>query len=351
MKGILDVMSPREPHRLRTWAARLLRLAIALILIIWVLWNLDWAALADNLRQAHLGWIVLAAASFTASLLLKVVRWRWLLTELAPDVTWLHLARAYFLGQAANLIGFGRLGEVARVLSLRREGKVSGLGTASSVVAEKLLDLSFLALAGVWWLAFFLSPPEGVDISSILLVGAASVAAFVMLGWRGQALMDEFQRRLTPATNPIGKWLAPRAAALSSGLAGLTRRRLLGRGLLVTAAIWTNMLVTNILLLLAFDLPPSFRLALSVLVVGLLGVVAHLTPANIGPAHWAATLALTLFDVPHSTALAYAIVLHAILTAVPLLAALLLNNWPGSRLPSRWSGYAGPRARLEHSGE
>jgi hypothetical protein len=89
------------------------------------------------------------------------------------------------------------------------------------------------------------------------------------------------------------------------------------------------MLVTNALLLRAFDLPLSLALALSVLVVGLLGVVAHLTPANIGPAHWAGTLALTLFGVPRSTALAYAIVLHAIITAVPLLIALGLNGWAG----------------------
>jgi uncharacterized membrane protein YbhN (UPF0104 family) len=261
--------------------------------------------------------------------LLKLARWRWLLAELAPAIEWLPLARAYFWGQAANLIGFGRLGEVARVLVLRREGGVSGLGTASTVVAEKLLDLAFLALAGGWWLAFFLSPPEGVDQGSLALVSALSLGAFVLLAWRGQALMDEFQRRLAGSRRRVALWLAPRAAALAGGLAGLTHRRHLGRLALLSAAIWGNMLLTNGLLLRAFGLPFSFPLALSVLVVGLLGVVAHLTPANIGPAHWAATLALTLFDVPRPTALAYAIVLHAILTAVPLLFALLLNAWPG----------------------
>jgi uncharacterized membrane protein YbhN (UPF0104 family) len=314
-----------------------LRLAVAVGLAAWVLWNLDWRALGETLRQAHLGWIGLAAASFTLSLALKLARWRWLLAELAPTIAWLPLARAYFLGQAANLLGLGRLGEVARVLALRRESGVSGVGTASTVVAEKLLDLAFLALAGSWWLAFFLSPPEGVDRGGLAAASAVSVGAFALLGWRGQAWMDGFQRRLGASGNRAARWLAPRAAALASGLAGLTQRRHLGRLALLSAAIWGNMLLTNALLLRAFDLPLALPLALSVLVVGLLGVVAHLTPANIGPAHWAGTLALTLFGVPRSTALAYAIVLHAILTAVPLLIALGLNGWPGGVERGAWS--------------
>jgi uncharacterized membrane protein YbhN (UPF0104 family) len=175
-----------------------------------------------------------------------------------------------------------------------------------------------------------------VDQGSLALVSLASLGALALLAWRGQAWMDGFQRRLAVSGNRAAQWLAPRARALASGLAGLTQRRHLGRLALLSAAIWGNMLLTNLLLLRAFDLPLSFALALSVLVVGLLGVVAHLTPANIGPAHWAGTLALTLFGVPRSTALAYAIVLHAILTAVPLLIALGLNGW---------AGRAGPAAR------
>jgi uncharacterized membrane protein YbhN (UPF0104 family) len=311
-----------------------LRLGVAAALAAWVLWNLDWAALGETLRTAHAGWIGLATASFALSLALKLARWRWLLAEVAPRIAWLPLARAYFLGQAANLIGFGRWGEVARVLWLRRESGVSGTGTASTVVAEKLLDLAFMALAGGWWLAFFLSPPEGVDQGSLAAVSLASLGALALLAWRGQAWMDGFQRRLAVSGSRAARWLAPRAAALASGMAGLTQRRHLGRLALLSAAIWGNMLLTNLLLLRAFDLPLSFALALSVLVVGLLGVVAHLTPANIGPAHWAGTLALTLFGVPRSTALAYAIVLHAIVTAVPLLIALGLNGWAGRAGPT-----------------
>src|SRR5262249_17827153 len=103
--------------------------------------------------------------------------------------------------------------------------------------------------------------------------------------------------------------------------------RQLGRSLLLSLTIWVIMLLTNLALLPTFDLPASGGLALSVLVLGLLGVAANLTPANIGPAHWAIMRGLPLFGVSSSTALAYAMVLHAVFTVVPLILVLALHGW------------------------
>ena len=316
----------------RSWLGILLRLALGLGLAIWAVWQLDWAALVDSFRQIHLNWVLLTIVLFLFGLSLKLVRWRWLLADLAPNVSWLVLARALVLGQAVNIIGLGRFGDVARVISLRQEARISGVGVATSVVAEKLLDLAFLGIAGGWWVLLLLKPPSEINVTQILVTGAASVLAVGLFAWFGQSVLRWLQTRLERWDTRAGRWLAPRTAAMAIGLKGLTHHSHLGRSLLISLVIWGVMLLTNLVLLLAFDLPFSGRLALSVLVLGMLGMAANLTPANIGPEHWAIMFALTTFGVLPSIALAYALVLHAIVTVLPLLLALALNGWHWAQL-------------------
>jgi len=305
-----------------------------LILTLWAVWHLDWGALVNSFTHIHLVWVAATIVLFLLGIGLKLVRWRWLMSDLAPQVSWLALARALFLGQAVNIIGLGRFGEVARVISLRQDAGISAVGVATSVVAEKLLDLAFLGLAGGWWLLLLLRPPSEIKVTQFLLTGAASALAVGLFALLGQSLLRWLQTRLDRWDRPAARWLAPRTTAMADGLKGLTRHSQLGRGLLISLVIWCVMLLTNMLLLLAFDLPLSGRLGLSVLVLGLLGVAANLTPANIGPEHWAIMFGLTLFGVVPSVALAYALVLHAIVTVLPLVLALAVNGWHWAELRS-----------------
>jgi uncharacterized membrane protein YbhN (UPF0104 family) len=232
------------------------------------------------------------------------------------------------VGQAVNILGLARLGDVARVAALRREAGASGVGTAGSVAAEKLLDLGCLAAAGAAWLALLVGNGKSMPASSLAPAALLALAGIVLLAWRGERWMGGLQAFLARSAQPVVRALAPRVGALAVGFAGLTQRRSLARATALSGLIWLNMGVTNWLLLNALNLPAAPALALSVLVVVTLGVAPNLTPASIGPAHWAATFALTLFGVERSHALAYAIVLHAVLTAVPLVVALGLGVWP-----------------------
>jgi uncharacterized protein (TIRG00374 family) len=318
----------------RSWISIVLRLGLGLALTIWAVWHLDWGTLVDSFRHIHLIWVAATVVLFLTGLALKLLRWRWLLADLAPRISWLALARAMSLGQAVNIIGLGRFGEVARVISLRQDAGVSGVGAATSVVAEKLLDLAFLGLAGGWWVLLLLRPPSEINVTQFLLTGAASGLAVLLFALMGQSILRWLQARLDRWDRPAARWLAPRTTAMAEGLKGLTQHDQLGRGLLISIVIWCVMLLTNMLLFLAFDLPFSGRLGLSVLVMGLLGVAANLTPANIGPEHWAIMFGMTLFGVMPSIALAYALVLHAIVTVVPLVLALAFNGWHWAELRS-----------------
>jgi uncharacterized membrane protein YbhN (UPF0104 family) len=304
-----------------------LRWLLGITAIIWVLWGIDWEALFSSFQHIQLGWVVAAIGSFMLSLVLKLVRWRLLLFGLAHEISWLKLARALFLGQAVNIVGVGRLGEVARVLLFRRESGLSGIGLATTVVAEKALDLVLIGLAGVWWLFVALSPPSGIQITHAVILGLASLLALGLFARWGGPVLKYIQGRLADSSTPLLGWLAQRIDSLSAGLASLTRWPGLGLCLGFSALIWGVMTLTDLLLLGAFKLPFAFPLALSVVVWGHIGVAANLTPANIGIHHWAITFGLTLFDVPRSTALAYALVLHTFVTVLPVVIAVVLNGW------------------------
>jgi hypothetical protein len=137
-----------------------------------------------------------------------------------------------------------------------------------------------------------LRPPGEINVSQFLLTGAVSAMTLGLFALFGQSGLRRPQARLEQWNAPAGRWLAQRTSPVAEGLKGLTHHRQLGRMLLISVLIWGVMLLTNLVRLLAFDLPVLGSLAHSVLVLGLLGVVANLTPANIGPEHWADLRAL-----------------------------------------------------------
>lgn len=315
-------------HVLVRWA----RLALGVVLLAWLVAQVDFSALAQTLTRVQPVWVVAAFASFLLSLGLKVLRWRWLLQTLLPQANWWALARALFLGQAVNIVGIGRWGEVVRVLSLQNETPLPTMGVLTSIAAEKILDTLFLGLSGSWWLIYILHVPGGVTLPNFTFLSVAGVLTLAVFAAIGRPALERLRQKLLSWPFSWAAWLARRITPALDGLAGLTDRRQFAGSLVLSMVIWGVMLLTNAFLLKAFDLPIAFRLALSVLVMGYVGGVANLTPGNIGPMHWAFAFALTLFDISPDVALSYAIVMHALITVVSLLLALALNGWQWSAL-------------------
>ncbi len=91
----------------------------------------------------------------------------------------------------------------------------------------------------------------------------------------------------------------------------------------------------NLVLFRAVRIPlggTAGALVLALLMVGLLPAVS---PGNIGPFHFFAAMALTPFQVPFDRALAFAILLHAVVTLPPFLLGGVVLLWPGRR--RRWN--------------
>lgn len=240
--------------------------------------------LSENAPLAVLVTIVLNFALF---LPLKAVRWRVVLLNPPPFP---EVFAATIEGLLANAaIGFGS-GDVVRAARIRRNPGDLAVDYACTW-AER--GAEFVALAVLVFVAALVASLGAVAVS---LSGVAVVlyAAVLATG-----------RFLVPR---LGRW--PRVArALSAGLEASTPRRVAAMAG-VTLLGWAVELVMLVLFQSAFDLEPSFRMALLTLVGINAAIVVPTSPGNFGLFEAGATAALVMCGVPSDVAISFAVTYH-----------------------------------------
>ncbi|GHD00917.1 hypothetical protein GCM10007320_58860 [Pseudorhodoferax aquiterrae] len=122
-----------------------LRIAIAPVLLLGVLWFVDLGDVARQLRQAQPGWLAAALASAVASNMVSAWRWRSLVRWLGHGLALGRALRLYFQAMALSALLPGAVvgGDVFRAVALRR----GGMETWSAGLSV-LLD----RLSGLWML-------------------------------------------------------------------------------------------------------------------------------------------------------------------------------------------------------
>lgn len=122
-----------------------LRIALAPVLLLGVLWFVDLGDVARQLRQAQPGWLAAALASAVASNVVSAWRWRSLVRWLGHGLALGRALRLYFQAMALSALLPGAVvgGDVFRAVALRR----GGMETWSAGLSV-LLD----RLSGLWML-------------------------------------------------------------------------------------------------------------------------------------------------------------------------------------------------------
>jgi uncharacterized protein (TIRG00374 family) len=162
---------------------RLLRLALGLGLLIWLVARIGLPELLGTLRAVRLIYPLMSVGLTAAIAALGVVRWRGLLTT-QPGVGWRKLTGSYlvaaFFAQFLPAPTLG--GDVVRVVDYSRTGGHAGR-TAASVLAERGLGL--LALLGLGLIAAALEPgvrshTRLLALEAVLFVGVLGVLLLLL---------------------------------------------------------------------------------------------------------------------------------------------------------------------------
>lgn len=317
------------PHR--QGLERAARWVLGFGLLAWALRQVDPGTIAAALRSARPGWLLIAVASVLMGIALKALRWALLLRPVCPERSGFRIVGALLTGQAANILLPVRGGDLVRAGAVvsAADGRLGAV--LAGVGIEKAFDLVGLAATAAIALPFL---PR--DRASIAWVAPLSLGLILLGGTLAAGLLSaRAWARLRPLLDGPPMGLRRRVQAwidgLSRGLAQLSRSRGLPLVLGLTGLIWLVMLSTNLALLPALNMSLSAGAAVMVLAAVSLSLIPALMPGNIGPFYVAVEVALSGFGYPPDRALAYAVVLHAVVTLIPLVGAGIYQVVPRGR--------------------
>jgi uncharacterized protein (TIRG00374 family) len=285
-------------------------------------WFLRHANLGDVLRavaRARLDVLAIAMVLVGVTYWARAARWQYLLRPLGPT-RFRTALRTTVIGFAASFLLPARAGDVLRPYLLAKQEGLPATATFATIVVERVLDLiavlSLLAVY-VWGSGGSHIPPRllrPIQISAAL----AGVAAVVLMALifvlashpeRVGNIVGGLNRVLP---HRIANALARLARTFSEGLAVARTPRPLVMALIWSYPLWFIISMEAWFATRAFDI--AMPLTGTFLLQGLLVIgVAVPTPGAVGGFHEAYRIGVTtFFGASNETAVAAAIVLHAI---------------------------------------
>ena len=294
--------------------------------------GIEWDKLGTALREAQYIYLLPAIVLLVVAIAIRAERWRWLFgsrrSNLTPARSFSALSIGYLITNTLPL----RAGEVARVIFIARDGKVSISHAASTIVVEHVLDV-FTVLGILVLLLPFLPLPDwaahGATVSAIAF-GAALIVMLLMV-WqrvrierRAEQILDRIPRLSTQA------WLQ-HVVHILDGFAVLQPGKPLIAAVSLSVLGWLASAASIHFALIAFvpNLTPVVSLFLAVTTT--FSLLLPATPGGIGVLQGAIVLSLAVFNVPQEPALSFAIAFNLMeIIVMDLLGASALWREAGS---------------------
>jgi len=279
-------------------------LSLSALCVALSVWAIDWTQALKELGRVHAGWACLGVLALCASFAAYAMRWRELLGDL-PQPPFPQAFGYLMIGYMVNAVLPMRPGDVLRAALIGSRYDVTLSGALSSIVLERLIDILTVVLIGSL-IAIFVAWPRPVEVALWVFGGAGIAAAAIIIALSLRpALIGAFTEKLGEKAR---RWIQP----FLNGLAVLRPAGRLRRALLWNLLAWCNYALYMGFILLAVDVPAPPVAAGLVVVVGVsLSAAIPSSPGAIGIYHAIVILALTIWNVPTSTALAFALISHA----------------------------------------
>ncbi len=266
--------------------------------------------LIEDFKGLRYPWILGIFAAFTFSNVIRALRWNMLLKSLGRTPRTVNSFLTIMLGYFANL-GFPRLGEVLRPVTMARYEKVSVEKVLGTIVVDRAIDvLSLLIMVGIAFLLEFdtlwgylsenmgsrtsnglLSDPFIIGLGMLALTGLSSLLFF-----RKKIQSSKFYLKIIHVLK--GFW---------DGILSIKNLENPGLFVIYSILIWVAYYFMFYMYLPAFG-PTAhlgFLAALMVFVFGTFGILVP-SPGGMGSYHFLVIAALALYGVTGSDAFSFA---------------------------------------------
>jgi len=306
--GAEDAATLQEPKRSPLKFVLRILVGVAVVAVL-VLRTPDREQLLDALRRADPAWVSLAASAILVGVATSAARWSAYLDALEIPMPFATTLRLYFVGTFFNaFLPSGMGGDAYKAL---RIGKAHGAYTPG--LASVFLDrfAGFVALAGIGLIGALVELIAGEQlnvarVSAVLSLGMIGAASLVLFA--GERLLGG--GRLVKMHGIGGKL----RAAVRAIQAAARHREAAGRGYLFGLLFQVLVLAYHLALGRALGLGAiSIAGMTGIVVVASLAALVPLSPGGLGFREAAYVWAFGAFGVDHATALAFALLVLAIL--------------------------------------
>lgn len=295
-------------RRIQFWLGIII--SVACLAAIFLL--IDPASIVAALKEADYGYLGLSALGIFTFLVLRAIRWRFLLGH---GISWQKVFHVQNIGYLLTYLLPFRIGDVARAVLIGNVPPVTLPQGLSTMVIERVLDLLFIVTLLPLTLAQVGTLPPSVQtaarisallgvLAMLLLIAAANRRALAL------RLIAFVLDRLTFLDSAA--WLR-RADELLSGLSSLTRVRdsLLLAGMSVI--VWIPIVFAYYTSMLAVHLEPTWAIAGFVVCAAALSITAPSSPGQVGVFHAGVTFALVqILGQPQGESASFAFLYHAL---------------------------------------
>jgi uncharacterized protein (TIRG00374 family) len=265
----------------------------------------------DALKTARYSYLIFGALGIIGFLVVRAIRWQFMLSNDAPWRTIFHIQNiGYLISTVLPL----RLGDVARAVLIGSVPPITISRGISTMVVERVLDMLFIVTLLPFTLSSISYLPEwmrvGARASGVLALGAI-VVLIVAANQRARAVsLVRKALSFVPLLN-AETW-AGRADSFLSGLDSLTRPKDGLILLLLTIMTWIPIVLAYYATMLAANLEPTLVMAAFVVCAAALSVALPSSPGQIGVFHAGVIAALQVWGQPEAASASFAFLYHAL---------------------------------------
>jgi len=297
------------------------------------------------LKGANYFWLLPVFFFMLTSHWLRAVRWRYFLKPI-KDIQPHPCFSALMIGYAANNILPLRLGEFLRAFAIGKSQNIPKSSAFATIIVERLIDL--LCLLVLLASTVLLYPlPEMIKNSgyAIFALTVWTIVFLIFLMEKTEATIALLQKIL-PAK--LFRLLQRVVRAFLQGFAVLKKSEHYLQVVILSVLVWALYVAVVYTSFYAFDLHEKYQLnlfsGLVVLVMVTIGIMIPSSPGFIGTYHYFCKQSLSLFGVPESEALSFAVISHAMNT-IPYTIIGLVYFWKENL---RFSDAVAEKQLVEH---
>jgi uncharacterized protein (TIRG00374 family) len=319
-------------------------LVFSVLLVYLSIRGIDFQGVAEGFRTIHYAYVPPILTLLFLMQFLRSYRWGLILNPLVK-IDQLSLFSVTSVGFLAIVAIPARLGELARPYLITKKSDLKMSSALGTIIVERVLDsLTVLFIAA--FVLFFMPLPTWLVRASILFL-LTTLALFTVMVL--MILKQEVSLRILAK---LSKKLPSRLAEI---LNRLVRHFLQGFRIMVNPALLASVTGLSILIWLIdvlviyfFFLAFGFQLpviaAFVLMIILLIGIAVPTAPGFIGNWHYSCILGLSLFGIPRTDALTFAIIYHALSIGIVVilgLAFLPFNRFSFADLRRQAQSYTG----------